>query len=266
MAPFVQHTEGSHNDSMEQLEIENNKVSDLTGEILTTHIKKRGVKRTLEESEEKDANHENNSFRNSSTRCSFKANVNKKSECVSTKRPIIDVGCNEYHQDFKKYSTILLTKLKEWTGALHQQSLHEINDFDSFFRSWCDNEGLDTLTENLVMHNSNILKWSEHRECNNSFIKADIEQCVSNSQGLTEATKSSVMVDNTTNNFHEFKLLNEKNVEVHENFEINLKSLHSAAGEETAELEKDPATRKTNLNHENSCHENSSYNETAGKS
>ena len=40
VAPFVQQSEGSNNGSKEQLEIENNKVSDLTGESLTIHIKK----------------------------------------------------------------------------------------------------------------------------------------------------------------------------------------------------------------------------------
>ena len=73
------------------------------------------MKRTLEESEDKNVNYENNSFRNIFTICSFIANVNDKSEYVSTKRPITDTGCNENHQDFEKYSKIILTELKEWT-------------------------------------------------------------------------------------------------------------------------------------------------------
>ena len=87
----------------------------------------------------------------------------------------------------------------------------------------------------------------------------------SNSQGLTEETKFPVMVENTTNYFHEFKLLTEKSDEVRENFETNLKSLHSAAGEETADLEKDPDTTERSPHHENSCYLKLSYNETAGK-
>ena len=39
--------------------------------------------------------------------------------------------CNEFYPDYNtSCSTTLLTKLKEWTGAIHHPSVHEIPDFD----------------------------------------------------------------------------------------------------------------------------------------
>ena len=98
--------------------------------------------------------------------------------------------CNEFDPDYNTNCSItLLTKLKEWTGAIYHPSVHKIHDFDKHFRSWFYNEGQNISSESLTRHCSNILKCSENRECYTSSKKNDVNKFVS--------IKDSSMVDNT---------------------------------------------------------------------
>ena len=44
--------------------------------------------------------------------------------------------CNEFDPDYTtNCSTTILTKLKEWTGAIHHPSVHEIHDFEKILEA-----------------------------------------------------------------------------------------------------------------------------------
>ena len=188
-----QHTvenENADNDSKEQLQIEKCITSDFSRENCDRNINGKDVKKNLKVSCDKKVN-SGNSFADSSL-SSYEAHVNNNEvEHLFTNIPVSNMSeCNEFDPDYKtNCSTTLLTKLKEWTGAIHHPSVHEIHDFDKHFRSWCYNEGQDISSESLTRHCSNKLKCSENRECYTSSKKADVNKFVS--------IKDSSMVDNT---------------------------------------------------------------------
>ena len=188
-----QHTvenENADNNSEEQLQIEKCITSDFSGEKCDRNINGKDVKKTLKVSCDKKV-YSANSFADSSL-ASYEAYVNNNEvEHLFTNIPVSNMSeCNEFDPDYNtNCSTTLLTRLKEWTGAIHHPSVHEIHDFDKHFRSWCYNEGQDISSESLTRHCSNKLKCSENRECYTSSKKADVNKFVS--------IKDSSMVDNT---------------------------------------------------------------------
>ena len=139
----IQHSvehEGADDNSKEQLDIEKSTASDLSVENCDRHSYRTGVKRPLEESDDKNNNNEN-SLENSSVKSSYKTNVNNEIESVLTNKPISDMSkWNECRQDYKTNYSTLFTECKEWTGAFQHQSddenVHDLHDFDSFFQSW----------------------------------------------------------------------------------------------------------------------------------